>query len=172
MQVGNGVMCFVCLTVCVFNVKAEDVPKSQAVVDNVSPPGESGTKQLYDNFSKLLSEVRLVGRFTTLGKDDQLVAKEEYTIHSATKMLQGDYWLITARIKYGNVDVTLPMPLEVKWAGDTPVITLTNVTIPGMGTFSSRVLIYNNKYVGTWTHGDVGGHLLGTLKHDQQKEPD
>jgi len=64
----------------------------------------------------------------------------------------------------------VPLPLEVKWSGDTPVITLTNFTIPALGTFTSRVLIYNGKYAGTWTHGKVGGHLFGTIeKMDEEK---
>ncbi|MCA9175246.1 MAG: hypothetical protein KDB14_12245, partial [Planctomycetales bacterium] len=50
------------------------------------------------------------------------------------------------------------------WSGDTPVITLTDFTIPTLGTFSCRVLIYNGKYAGTWTHGAVGGHMFGVLK--------
>ena len=63
------------------------------------------------------------------------------------------------------------MPLQVQWAGTTPVITLTNVLIPGLGTFSSRVVIYKNKYAGTWTHGDVGGHLFGTIGPNTDANP-
>jgi hypothetical protein len=79
-------------------------------------------------------------------------------------MEAGDYWLLTSRIKYGKNDITLPLPLEIKWAGDTPVITLTDFTIPSLGTFSSRVVIYDNAYAGTWSHGKVGGHLFGTIE--------
>ena len=56
------------------------------------------------------------------------------------------------------------MALDVKWSGDTPVITLTDFTIPTLGTFSCRVLIYNGKYAGTWTHGAAGGHMFGVLE--------
>ena len=64
---------------------------------------------------------------------------------------------------YDKYDVPVPLRLEVKWAGDTPIITLTNFTIPVLGTFTSRVVIYNNKYAGTWTHGKAGGHLFGRI---------
>ena len=97
-------------------------------------------------------------------------AKEEYTIRSITK-LQGDYWLLNARIKYGGKDLTLPVPLKIQWAGDTPVITLTKAKIPGLGTFSCRVVIYNSKYAGTWAHGEVGGHLFGTLEKPKVAAP-
>jgi hypothetical protein len=76
---------------------------------------------------------------------------------------EGDLWVITARIKYGNVDLSVPVPVEVKWAGKTPVITLDNITIPGLGTFSSRVVLDQGKYAGTWTHDKVGGHMFGKI---------
>jgi hypothetical protein len=119
---------------------------------------------LFKKLEETLSGVKLVGKFTVLGKEDGALAKEEYTITSAKKMEVGDYWLLTARIKYGKNDLTVPLPLEIKWAGDTPVITLTDFTIPALGTFSSRVVIYDNTYAGTWSHGKVGGHLFGTIE--------
>ena len=86
-------------------------------------------------------------------------------------MSQGDYWVFTARIKYGKKDITLPMPLQVKWAGNKPVIYLDNVTIPGLGTFSSYTVIDGDKYSGTWQHGDVGGHMFGTITPAKPKAP-
>ena len=84
-------------------------------------------------------------------------------------MAQGDFWLFTARIKYGKRDVTLPMPIPVKWAGDTPVISLDNLTLPGLGTFSAHVVIDGDKYAGTWAHGQVGGHMFGTIAKAKPK---
>lgn len=126
--------------------------------------GTDKTKEKYAKFEKLLSGAKLVGKFTILGRDPAKLPKEEYTIKSVKKMPQGDKWLFTANVKYGNLNVTLPFPLDVKWAGDTPLITMTNVTIPTLGTFSCRVLFYNGKYAGTWTHGKVGGHMFGTIE--------
>ncbi len=122
------------------------------------------TQTLFKKFEQTLSNVKLVGRFTVLGKEDKPPAKEEYTITSVTKLDEGDYWLFRTRIKYGDKDVAVPLALEVKWAGDTPIITLTDFAIPQLGTFSSRVIIYDNQYAGTWSHGQVGGHLFGTIE--------
>ena len=72
-------------------------------------------------------------------------------------------WLFKARVKFGKIDLTLPMPIPVKWAGDTPVISLDNLTIPGLGTFSAHVVIDGNKYAGTWKHGKAGGHMFGKI---------
>jgi hypothetical protein len=117
----------------------------------------------YDEFSQLMSGAKLIGYYTVVGKDLTDLSKEDYTITSATKLPQGDLWLLTARLNYGETDLTVPVPLQVKWAGDTPVITLTDLTIPGLGTFSSRVVIYRGRYAGTWTHGKVQGHLFGVV---------
>ncbi len=118
---------------------------------------------LYQKFSETLSGSKLVGNFTIVGQEKKDLTPEEYHIKSVKKMDKGNLWMFKARIKYGGKDVTVPLPLEVQWAGDTPVVTLTDINIPMMGTFSARVVFYNNKYAGTWSHGDVGGHLFGTI---------
>ena len=133
---------------------------------------EAEQAERFKQFEETLSGAKLVGRFTVLGKDDGPMPKEEYTIKSVKKLPDGDYWMFNARIKYGNKDVTIPLPIEVKWAGDTPIITLTEFTVPTMGTFSSRVVIYNKKYAGTWTHGKVGGHLFGTIEKIEPESDD
>lgn len=115
-------------------------------------------------FLEQMNGVKLVGKFTVLGKDKDKLPTEEYEIKSISKLPDENKWQFNARIKYGKLDVTLPMALDVIWSGDTPVITLTDFTIPGLGTFSCRVLIYNGKYAGTWTHGNAGGHMFGVLE--------
>ena len=59
--------------------------------------------------------------------------------------------------------MTVPLSLPIYWAGKTPVITVDNLKVPGLGTFDARVVINNDKYAGTWKHGDVGGHLFGKI---------
>lgn len=124
-------------------------------------------EELIKKLEKDLTGVKLVGRFTVTGKEDTTPKEEEYTITSAMKLSDPDLWMIKARIKYGKTDGVFPIPLLIKWAGDTPIITMTNMEIPGLGTFSTRVIIYEGRYAGTWQHGDVGGHLFGVLKRDE-----
>ena len=126
---------------------------------------------LFKKFEQTMNGAVLAGQFTILGKDRQSMPPEEYTIKRVSKLADGDYWLFQARIKYGDKDVTVPLPLEVKWAGDTPVITLTDLTIPALGTFSARVVIDNGKYAGTWTHGDAGGHMFGVIRRNAEARP-
>ena len=117
----------------------------------------------------LLTNARLTGNFTITGKDKDF-PKEEYTILSAEKAEEGEFWLLRARIKYGGKDTTVPVPIEILWAGKTPVMTLDNLTLPGLGTFSARVVLHDDKYAGTWQHDKVGGHLFGTISKAKEED--
>ena len=142
------------------------LPADEPVKNATEPSREELIKKLEEN----LSGAKLIGAYSVTGREDRAPKPEEYTITSATKLPEGDVWLIKARIKYGDKDTTIPMPLEIKWAGDTPMISLTNMTIPGLGTFSARVLIYDNRYAGTWQHGSAGGHLFGKIERATEEK--
>ena len=119
---------------------------------------------LLDKFQRLLTGAKLTGMFTVDGRPLDKLTAEQYEIQKVEKQTEGDWWLITARIKYGEKDFSVPVPAEVKWAGTTPVITLDKVTLPGYGTFSARVVFHGQRYAGTWQHDDKGGHLFGTIE--------
>lgn len=137
---------------------------------NAAEEQDDEVQARHKRFEEMLSGVKLVGNFTILGEDDKM-PEEQYTITSVKKLEQDDLWLFKARIKYGNKDYTVPLPLAVKWADDTPMITLTDFSILGQGPFSARVLFYDGKYAGTWSHGKVGGHLFGKIeKIKEEKE--
>jgi hypothetical protein len=157
--------------VCILTLATLWLPATSA--RGQEDPVPDATKgELFEKFEQTLGGAKLVGQFTVLGKEAGELPKEEYVIKSVRKLPKGDYWLFQARIKYADKDVTVPLPLEVKWAGDTPVITLTDLSIPGLGTFSSRVVIDNNKYAGTWTHGKAGGHLFGVIEQLDEDQQD
>lgn len=135
----------------------------------VAAAGEKTQAELEKEFEETMHDVYLKGYFTLLGREQQGLKEEKYTINSVKK-LSGDKWLFSVRIQYGQHDVALPLTLDVKWAGDTPVITLTDVVIPGFGKFTSRVTIYRGTYAGMWDGGKEadgrphGGHLFGVLE--------
>ena len=139
-------------------------PRAIADEPGKKDPPPRNSDELIKKLEDDLTNVKLIGRFTVTGREDRSPRPEEYTISSAVKLPEGDLWILKARIKYGDKDATVPIPLEIKWAGDTPVITLTNLGIPGLGTFTSRVVIYDNRYAGTWQHGNVGGNLFGRIE--------
>ncbi len=141
-----------------------DEKKSEQKPEATEQPAKKLTQEeLEQEFKKQMSGCVLVGKFTVVGREDVPPKEERYTITRVTKQDDGD-WIIASRIQYGNHDVTIPIKLQVEWAGDTPVISLTDLTIPNLGTFSSRVLIYRGWYAGTWQHGKVGGHLFGRIE--------
>ena len=53
------------------------------------------------------------------------------------------------------------------WAGDTPMVSLTDLTVPMLGSFTVRVIFYGDRYAGTWQHDAVGGHLFGVIEKVQ-----
>jgi hypothetical protein len=131
-------------------------------------------KEQFKKFENLLTRAKLVGNFTVVGRPQNgPLPVESYSIESVRKLPEGDKWLIRARIKYGKTDVTIPLPLDVHFVDDTPMITLTKAKIPLMGEFSARVIFYNGKYAGTWTHhGKGGGHLFGVIERMDEEDKD
>ena len=125
--------------------------------------GPGNTAALEEHFRQSLSGATLVGHFTVGDRKD--LREEKYAITKVSK-IPGGLWLFQVRIQYGKRDVTLPLPLNVQWAGDTPVITLTDLSIPNLGTYTARVLIYRDQYAGTWSGGDVGGQMFGRVVRD------
>ena len=160
------------------NILGNEPPSPQEVTAHERQATDSSNKpepetsdykdKLNQRLQTFLTRITFRGHFTTnkKGSENDLPKQDEYTITSATHV-SGDYWLLTSKIQYRDIDVTLPVPVMIRWAGTTPVITLEEVTLPGMGTFSSRVLIHKNRYTGTWQHDGVGGHLFGTLSKNE-----
>lgn len=135
----------------------DPVPSSQA-----EPTDEARVAERTRTLERLLSGVTLEGSFTILGSDE-LPRAERYEIRRVTKQPEPDYWVFHARMRYGDKDVTMPFPLQVKWAGETPVLTVDQLTLPGLGTFNARVVVEDGMYAGTWRHGKVAGQLFGRL---------
>ena len=113
-------------------------------------------------FADLLTNAALVGSFTTDG-DDRAPKEDRYTISKAVKG-EGDNWVITAVIGYKGFGVPVNITVPVRWAGDTPVIQLTDQKIPGVGTFTARVMFHGRHYAGTWSGGDHGGLMWGRIE--------
>ena len=67
-----------------------------------------------------------------------------------------------------SMNLPVPVPVQVKWAGKTPVITVDSVTIPGLGTLSARVLLDGARYAPTWSHDEKGGHLFGVIERGSE----
>ncbi len=138
--------------------------------DEVKPAASDSEKSSLKSppiaeFEDYLSNSKLIGVFTVDGAPLSRLQNETYVIKTA-KRLEGydKLWEIVTRIQYGDKDIELPVEIDVEWIGRTPVMVMEGATIPGLGTFSARVVFHDKKYAGTWKHGEKGGHLFGRVE--------
>lgn len=115
---------------------------------------------LEKDFQDSLTNVILEGHSTRDGKEG--MSPDRYNIEKVVKTSE-DAWTFYVNVSFQERQMTLPLPLEVKWAGDTPVITLTDKGLPGMGTYTARVVVYRGHYAGTWNGKNGGGKVFGKL---------
>src|SRR5579872_6148480 len=140
-QFGGCIALVACLFVA--ESKAADEPKTAPVKPGESnahatpAPAEFDQAALDKKFTERLSGVVFAGNYSvTVNGKETPAEMEKYTISKVSKVKdKSDLWVFSTRIQYGKTDVVVPLTLQVKWAGDTPIITLTNMSIPGLGTF-------------------------------------
>jgi hypothetical protein len=116
-------------------------------------------------FAERMREVTLVGTFTVAGREEGTPSADRYEIASVEKV-GDDLWRFNARMDccgLGDSGV-VPIVVPLRWVGDTPVILMTDTTLPGIGTFTVRLFFYGDRYAGTWQHGEVGGHMSGRVE--------
>ena len=147
-----------------FACHAQDEPERTAARANEKTE-EAPAKDRDDRFKEMMTNVILEGRWCLVEEDELTEEKEDsYRILSVMKA-GGDTWIIQARIEYGDRVATVPVPVQVKWAGETPVITLDkNDQVPQLGQYSARVVLHEGTYAGTWSGGDRKGLLHGIIR--------
>ena len=153
------------------HTRAQDAPKTeppraQAPVEKPKP--QKTRKEAEKEFAEAMTGCQLIGQFTVEGKAEAGNQKPDRYLIAGVQKVQGDHWTFT----YVHRGIPIPLVLRVLWAGNTPVMTLDEFTIAGMGTFSARVMFDLNSdlYAGTWQHGDVGGLMFGRIERANQPE--
>jgi hypothetical protein len=113
-------------------------------------------------FIEKMRGAALVGRFTLNGREDRQALPDRYDIYGVDKVGE-NLWRFNARI--GESGITLPIVVPMLFVEDTPLIMMSNATIPGLGTFNVRVFFYGDEYAGTWDHvGRGGGQMFGRVE--------
>ncbi|MCA9260587.1 MAG: hypothetical protein KDA61_15350, partial [Planctomycetales bacterium] len=111
---------------------------SRVFAQDAAAPDETSDsdrlERLRTELSETLTNATLVGQFTVTGAKPEGAQAERYEL-STVKHLGNDRWLFQVRIRYGEHDVTLPLTLPIRWAGDTPVITVDDLSVPGLGVY-------------------------------------
>lgn len=147
------------------NASAVANQKRNEVSASAAPsPQTFNMEEAEAKFKALLADVTLSGRWSSIKEGNLGPEKEDrYNIVSAVKG-NGDSWVINARMKYGEKEFVVPIPVKIKWAGDTPVLTVDNVGMPGgSATYSARVLFYEKTYSGSWRGARGGGLIYGII---------
>ena len=121
-------------------------------------------------FAALLEGARMEGKFNLNSASGESAAQVDLYSVSELRRGEGDTWIFEYTMSYGQgpdgPKQTVPIPVRVEWAGDTPVLTMTDQTVEGLGTFTVRVMIHEERYAGTWSNGTVGGHMWGRIVRD------
>ena len=119
--------------------------------------------ELERGFAERMQNVVLTGHYTLKGRKRRDDKPERYEITRVAKV--GEHrWRFDVHMTYGSVDMTLPVVVPIRWAGDTPIVTITDMVIPGLdGTFTARVMFYAERYAGSWQHVEYGGLMYGTI---------
>jgi hypothetical protein len=117
--------------------------------------GNTPQQDLEAKFKAAMDGTTLQGNMKGVNKDT-MSQGEKFVIEKITKLM-GDTWLFQMRFQYGDHDVPVPVPIRVTWTGDTPVLTLTDVPIPGHGS-------YTEQYAGMWrSQKGNGGQVFGKI---------
>ena len=112
-------------------------------------------------FEERMKNVTLVGYSTRTNKEGTF-GPERYKIESVSKMA-GDTWMFKSKMNYDGNEISVPIPITVKWAGKAAVITLEDLTIPGVGTWTAHVVLSGDQYAGTWSGKRGGGQMFGKI---------
>src|SRR6185369_7993484 len=138
----------------------EAAEKSKNVSAQTAEPQKPAAADPEERFKALLTKAYLTGRWAPLkgGKLGEEKTGDKYNIVSVTKGT-GENWTVSAKMKYREQEIVMPIPVQVKFAGDTAIMIVDKLAIPGGGTYSARLLFYERTYSGTWSGGRGGGML-------------
>ena len=129
--------------------------------------------ELDQRFAEMMNGAQLTGKFNVVGPQGETAPQADLYMLSELTRGEGDSWIFNYSMTFNQSKTMIPIPVDVLWAGETPVLTMTEQEIEGLqGKFSARILIHDGKYAGTWQHGPVGGHMWGVLEKVDKSSDD
>lgn len=149
-------------------------PATAQPAGTTSAPAELDMTDAERAFQSLLDGAEMIGSYTmelpdAPKADTPAQAADRYVIHGIRK-IGPQLWQIDAGMRYNGRDIRLPIPVPVHFADDTPVICVTRLGLPGMGTYSARVMFFADRYVGVWRADatGIGGTMTGRVIRPMQ----
>ena len=167
----GAVASFVSAVLAQEGAKTAPTPQRSAANTASPQPAIPSRAELEKQFEEALTGATLTGIWQMTGEgglsgqaDLTAPKPDQYAISQIAKV-SDDYWVITARIQYADKNVNIPVPVRVIWAEDTAIITLSDLAMPLLGTYSARVMIHHGFYSGVWYSGgkNYGGVMQGRI---------
>lgn len=128
--------------------------------------GEEAPAKAEEAFAAMLTDATLNGTWAPIDKsllgDDR---KDGYHIVRATKK-EGDQWILVSRMTFQGQEFEIPIPVTVKFAGDTAVMILNDLPLGDGTTWSARILFHDDVYAGSWwgaNKEEKSGIVSGTI---------
>ena len=136
------------------------------------PALAQGSSDAETNFVAMLKNATLKGTWAPVQQAQLGGSRKDdgYRIARVEKK-DGDKWSLVYLITYQGKEMEFPMPVTVKFAGDTAVLILDNVRAGrDKANWSARVMFHENVYTGRWWetgNKEHGGTIEGLVTHDK-----
>lgn len=139
------------------------VRASTTLQASASKPAAVDRAALERDFARRMTGAKLAGHFTDDTAPPESAPSEDTYELAKVEHLEGDRWRIEAGVAYGGKSFRFPIEVDVLWAGDTPVISLTDFAVPMLGSFTARVMFHGERYAGIWSGKEHGGAMFGRV---------
>ena len=149
--------------------RAPERPAAAATSTNATAALRPLPSDPEERFKYLFTKATLSGRWAALrgGQLGEERTGDKYSIVGVAKGT-GDNWIVQAKMKYGGQDIVMPVPVQMRFVGDTAILEVNNLAIPGGGTYTARLMIFERTYSGTWKDQRGGGMLYGTITNETE----
>jgi len=134
------------------------------------PALAQASSEVETNFVAMLKNATLKGTWAPVQQAQLGTSRKDdgYRIARVEKK-DGDKWMLIYLVTYQGKEIEYPMPVTVKFAGDTAVLILDNVRAGrDKANWSARVMFQENVYTGRWWetgNKEHGGTIEGVVTH-------
>ena len=141
-------------------------------LDSLSAADEdANTQDPAAAFTAMLENATLNGSWAPI--DKRLLGDEKQDGYHIVKARpqEGDTWKIFYKMKIQGREIVYPIPVTIKFAGDTAVMILNNSPVGVGQTWSARILFHDDVYAGSWWNKGKtkGGIVSGTITRATKK---
>ncbi len=116
---------------------------------------------LHESFGRLMNGATVSGLLvnSTTGKQTDVAVEIQ-----GLKQLDGVHrWDLQVLKRSGGSGEAVPLEVEVRWEHSTPVLVIENQTLPSVGPFSCRAVVYNHSVIASWKTSEQRGTFSGSL---------